>query len=592
MENKCQFSVCLTICMLIVFVFSVSRVSGQIVGKSQAQSVLGSDVEARSTTSPASPKNPTSDTERIDALEGTLRQQAVQLDELKKLLVEQQETIRMLAGKLGNTVTIARSDVTTGRPTETTTVIAEQQSTATEDRLKKIEARVSEIGAIKFSGDIRLRAESFFGLTNTLASADNPAVFGNDLTPRHRMRVRARLQMRGSIGPEFDWGLRFATGSFADNISTNQTLTDFFNRKPFALDQAFVIYKPQRVKGLQLQGGKFEAPWTMKYESPWTYPEMVTDNDLMVEGFSETYTLTFKNSLKEIKFAAWQLPFLERNSAFVRNSNGTVNIDESRRGGRDLALYGGQVRAQLEFSPKVALNLAVADLYFSGTQFISPVQVFGSNLQIPITVTIPATATTPAQTVTTQVSIPRDLLVAGNGNLGLTNASNNATNRDGRLSSGFNLVDMIARLELKHSERFPVALLLNFVRNTQTHDVVAAGPGGSNLILPNNENSGFWGEIQVGQTKKKGDVAFGYTFTRLEKDAVLTPFNMSDITQQSDMRIHRFVVAYAADPRVTFSLIGIITDRANGLFGPFIPTPPGSLNRATTRLQFDTVFRF
>ena len=61
------------------------------------------------------------------------------------------------------------------------------------------------------------------------------------------------------LANEFDWGLRLATGSFADSISTNQTLTDFYNRKPFALDQAFITYKPHGVPGLRLQGGKFEA---------------------------------------------------------------------------------------------------------------------------------------------------------------------------------------------------------------------------------------------------------------------------------------------------------------------------------------------
>jgi hypothetical protein len=276
----------------------------------------------------------------------------------------------------------------------------------------------------------------------------------------------------------------------------------------------------------------------------------------------------------------------------VRNSNGTVNIDQSRRGGRDLALYGGQVRARLEPSPKVALNLSIADLYFSGTQFISPVQVFGSQLLLPVTFTIPASGTTPAQTITTQVSISRDLLVAGNGNLGLTNASNNATNRDGRLASGYNLVDMLARLELKHSKRFPVTLLFNFVTNTQTHDVVTAGPGGADLLLPNNEKHGYWAEVQVGSTKARGDMLFGYTFLRIQKDAVLTPFNFSDVTQQSDMRGHRFQFSYTADPRVTFTVTGIVTERPNGVLGAFGTTPPGSLNRATSRVQFDTVLKF
>jgi hypothetical protein len=537
-----------------------------------------------------SDKTPPSDSERINALEETLRRQGDQLDEMRKLMVEQQETIKLLAGKLGGVGPAPTGEETAMAGNErleagSTRIIADPQSSTTDDRLKKVEARIAEIGSVKFSGDIRLRSESFFGLTNILASGSTPGALGNDLGPRHRMRLRARLAIRGTIGEEFDWGLRLATGSFADNISTNQTLTDFFNHKPFGLDQAFVTYKPRRVPGLRLQGGKFEVPWT--------FTEMTIDNDVMVDGFNESYSRGFKKSaVKDLTFVAWQLPMLERNSAFVRNLDGTVNIAQSRRDGRDLGLFGGQLRTRLEPSDKVALSLSIADLYFAGTQFISPIQVFGSQLQLPLTFIIPATSTTPAQTVTTQVSIPRDLLVAGNGNLGLTTASNNAVNRDGRLASGFNLVDLIARLELKHSKRFPVTILLNLVTNTQTRDVVRAGPDGADLILPNHENQGFWGEVQVGSTKARGDMLFGYTFMRIEKDAVLTPFNFSDVTQQSDMRAHRLAFGYAVDPRVTFSITGIVTQRANGLLGPFLPTPPGSLNRASTRLQFDTIIRF
>src|SRR3712207_7262701 len=139
---------------------------------------------------------------------------------------------------------------------------------------------------------------------------------------------------------------------------------------------------------------------------------------------------------------------LERNSAFVRNPDGTVNFEQSRRGGRDLALYGGQLRTTFKPARDAALTLSVADLFFSGTQFISPVQFFGGQVQLPATFTIPATATSPAQTVTAQVSIPREFLVPGNANLGVSAANVNATNRDGRLSSGLNLVDFIGRLDL------------------------------------------------------------------------------------------------------------------------------------------------
>jgi hypothetical protein len=578
----------LSVCLMVLWFFAagVINIHGQSAVPSNSaenHNLPHGTSDGRNTSdTAASIKKPLTTEEKLDALTQMLEQQNARLNQLQQTVTEQQEIIRLLAGKTSSqpaavAMSAGAPTAIEGSPTP--------QTPSVEDRLKKVETRVSEIGAIKFSGDIRLRAESIYGQENFTANANNPAILGNELSSRNRMRLRARLQMRGSVNDEIDWGLRFATGSFADNISTNQTLTDFFNRKPFGLDQAFLTYKPKRVPGLRLQGGKFETPWM--------FTEMTIDNDLMVDGFNESYTRTFKKStLKDLTFVAWQLPMLERNSAFVRNANGSVNIEQSHRGGRDLALYGGEVRARFEPSSRLALNLSASDLYYSGTQFISPVQVFGSQLLLPLTFTIPASGATPAQTITTQVAISRDLLVAGNANLGLTNASNNAINRDGRLASGYNLVDLLGRVELKHSKRWPVTLIGNFVINTQVHDVVTAGPGGADLLLPNNENKGFWGEVQVGAAKARGDIQLGYTFMQIEKDAVLTPFNFSDITQQSDMRGHRVVFGYTADPRVTFNVIGIVTQRLNGLFGPFVPTPAGSLDRSTFRLQLETIVRF
>jgi Putative porin len=523
--------------------------------------------------------------EELRRMQAVIKEQSQMIDALRQRV---EQTARTGAGEVVNTGNIPISD---NAPQDTQT---KPQSSETADaRLARVEEQTKktsetlskQLGSISFSGDIRLRYESFYGQLNALANGDNPGILGNELSTRQRFRIRARLAMRGQISKEFDWGLRLASGSFADSISANQTLTDFYNRKPFGLDQAYVAWTPQRVPGLRLQGGKFDVPWTRT--------ELTIDNDLPVEGFSQTYSRNFKKStLKNLTFIAWELPILERNSAFVRNANGTVNIEESRRGGRDLALYGAQLRARFEPTKQIALSLSAADLYFSGTQFISPIQVFGNQLQLPVTFTIPATATNPAQTITTQVSIARDLLVSGNANLGLSPATNNAINRDGRLASGYNLVDLIGRLDLTHKARFPVMLLFNFVTNTQTHDVSVAGPGGTTVFLPNNENNGFWAEAQIGRSKERGDVQFGYTFANIEKDAVLTPFNMSDMLQPSDTHLHRLIFNYTADPRVVFSFVTIINQRPHGLLGAFGTTPPGSLNRPTTRLQFDTTFRF
>ncbi|MDT4956023.1 MAG: hypothetical protein QOJ02_4161 [Acidobacteriota bacterium] len=586
--------------------------SALCLGLSFSAEAQSSTTRPAAATAAATEGNAASNSADLEEVRRQLREQQEELKHMSAVINEQSQVIDALRQRVEQatqpgtaqfikTSDIPVSDATSGNATQT----AKAEAGDTDARLSRVEeqskALSKQLGSISFSGDIRLRYESQYGQSNALANGDNPAILGNELSPRQRFRVRTRLALRGQLGEtlrgqtnkEFSWGIRLATGSFADSLSTNQTLTDFYNRKAFGLDQAYIMWTPRSLPNLHLQGGKFDVPWLRT--------EMTIDNDLQVEGFSQAYSRDDKKStLRNFTFVAWQLPILERNSGFVRNANGTVNLSESRRAGRDLALYGAQARALIQPTPKVALTLSAADLYFSGTQFISPVQFFGTQLQLPVTITIPATATSPAQTVTTQVSIPRDLLVAGAGNLGISTATTNAVNRDGRLASGFNLVDLIGRLDLTHNERFPVSLLLNFVANTQAHDVSVDAPGGRTTFLPNHEDKGYWAELQVGKDVlrlpfdkiARGDMQLGYTFIRIEKDAVLTPFNFSDISQQSDTRAHRLLFNYAADPHVVLSLITIINQRPNGLLGVFGTTPPGSLNRPTTRVQFDTTFRF
>jgi hypothetical protein len=540
-----------------------------------------------------------------------LREQREQIDELRAALKEQSRLIGELHARVEHAEQQATQSSTVVREAAyvrgagASDGAGEAAGAAQNPELEKRVARVEEqskktgeavarqLGSLTFSGDLRFRYESFYGQQNALASGDNPAALGNPLSTRQRLRMRARFNVRGRVTDEFEWGLRLATGSFADMISTNQTLTDFFTRKPFALDQAYVTYKPKALPGFQVQAGKFETPWTRT--------ELTWDNDISPEGLNESYTRAFKGSaFKNFALVAWQLPVLERNAAFVVGADGHVDLSASARAGRDLALYGAQARTEIAPSKNVSLKLSASDLYFSGTQFITPAQVFGTNIQFPVTFTIPASGTTPARTVTTQVSIPRELLVAGNANLGLSPANTNAVNRDGRLSSGYNLVDLIARADLTHSKRWPVMLLFNFVDNTQAHAVVKAGPAGADVLLPNHEGRGYWAEFQVGKDVlrlpvdkiARGDVMLNYTFIRIGQDAVLTPFNGSDLGQASDARVHRFIAGYALDPRVQLTLTGFFTQRPNGLLGPFAQTPTGSLNRTLTRLQFDTILRF
>jgi hypothetical protein len=559
----------------------------------------------------------------IEEIKRQLLEQQKQIEQMRLMLTQQARVIE----KLQTTNAAENSQKTT--PASQATNAAVNPQTTVEDRLSKVEEQSkkttesvarNQLGNMTFSGDLRMQYDSLYGLLNNAANVDNPAILGNELSSRQRIRYRLRFAVRGKIGgnvftgrftrdeskkcdkesdkecdKEFEWGIRLAAGTLANPASPNPVLTDFFSRKPIGLDQVYVAWRPRPLPGLRIIAGKFE--------SPWTHTEMTFDNDVQVEGVSQIYTRDIKSGfLKNVTFSAWQLPMLDRGSVFVRNANGTINIEESERGGRDLGLFGAQLQGRFALGSKTNLTLSIADLFYAHTSAINPIQVFGANLQLPVTVTIPANGATPAQTVTTVVNIPREFLVSGNGNLGLSAGTNNAVNRDGRLASGYNLVDLMAQVDFKQYRHAPLTMILNYVRNTQTRDVIIAGANGANVFLENNEDSGIWAEFRYQNLRKKrgsdfnaavrGDFTVSYTFLRIEKDAVLTPFNWDDLIQGSDIRGHRIFFGYTVDPRVTFNFTGLFNQRANGLAGPFGINPTGSLNGFTNRIQLDTVFRF
>ncbi|HEY0408430.1 MAG TPA: putative porin, partial [Pyrinomonadaceae bacterium] len=164
------------------------------------------------------------------------------INELRQRVAQSEQQPQQLPAAGAKSGEIAASDRLPNDASSNSNVAAGQKSTAADDRLKSVEEQTKknteaiarQLGSITFSGDLRLRYESLYGQLNALPNAANPSIIGNDLSTRQRFRIRARLNIRGQIGKEFDWGLRLGSGSYADAISNNQTLTDFYNRKPFS----------------------------------------------------------------------------------------------------------------------------------------------------------------------------------------------------------------------------------------------------------------------------------------------------------------------------------------------------------------------
>jgi len=385
---------------------------------------------------------------------------------------------------------------------------------------KKIDELYKKFGAIRFSGDLRFRAETFRnqGFDALTESPD-----------RNRLRIRARLALDGTINKNFDWGIRLASGIFTDPISTNQTLTDFFERKPFTLDRAFVRYdsKTDNV-GVQLVAGKFDPTFRRT--------QMVWDDDINVEGASEALYFKTKSALRQVKLVAFELPFNEVSA------------------GKDGVLFGGQAQTDWQFSHVVSANLNLG--YYDWNHVDQVLLGLGA--------------------LATQVNggIFNGAGVTGNQNraLGTTNRIvRNAAGQPIGFLAGFNLVDVLGNITWQANGRFPVTFTFDFVHN-------ATG-------RVRDEKNGYWVGAQVGQTKEKGDWLFGYFFTRIEQDAVLVPFNFSDILA-SNSRAHMPTLAYQVANNVMLQWNGLFSQRANKV----LTASPD--NRYLNRMQFDVIFKF
>ena len=101
---------------------------------------------------------------------------------------------------------------------------------------------------------------------------------------RWRQRVRVRLGLDGKVNNEVKAGVRVATGGDlaatggVDPVSTNQTLTNYFEKRPVFFDQAYIAYTPSQLNNhVTVLAGIFENPF---YST-----ELLWDTDL---GFGGT----------------------------------------------------------------------------------------------------------------------------------------------------------------------------------------------------------------------------------------------------------------------------------------------------------------
>ena len=500
-----------------------------------------------------------------------------EVEQLKQIVAAQQKRLDKLEG-VGNSGSTARTALTPApapqaiesQPPVQTAASQPTQPTAgsTDERVRNLEREIRGLGPLSFSGDVRLRGESF------IAGPDDHSLV------RTRDRIRARFNAFADLGTQFQTGISLATGDINDPISTNQTLGGFYARKSFALDQAYVTYKPNAFKPLTLTGGKFRYAWVNT--------ELTWDKDLNPEGLAQKLDFNFNNAsvFKGISLVGFELPFAE----VARSTSYDKSVVQS-------ITYGGQFQTRWKFGSHIQFSTysAFYDLHGADAVALALAKASTKNPQTPGSGSLALQAGGNTVQNSTYTTTATNVITVD----GTSYSTGTSTVTNAQFGSKFGLFDNIGRLDIATSSpRLPITFIGDFVQNTEAcanlANILPAPANTSSLTYKLSVNApceaserrGYWVEGRVGRLQKKGDWQVGYTRIFIDREAVLGNFNYSDIRQGTNVTEHRFDSFYQFQNNVQLGF----TTLAGRPIG--ISPTTGKVEPWLLRLQFDATYIF
>jgi len=456
------------------------------------------------------------------------------------------------ASSQSETVTKLNADVADVKTTLTNTALN------TQDDQKKFSALESAIGRFRFTGDVRVRGESFF------QEAVAPSTANLD---RQRARIRVRFGLEGRLGEDFVGGFALASGSLGDPTTTNETFTNNFDRKTIALDKGYIVYNPKAAKWVTVTAGKFTPTWQRTNQT--------FDPDLNPEGFAVKFSHDLKTPyLKNVSLQPMLLYFNEANP------------------GVDSYIVGGQ------FASRLQAGLWTATPSFSLIKFNNPDSILRSSA-----FAVAATTTTGGLPVPGEgpgcaggfstITVPPCVFAPN----GMTNSTYlDATGRP-HFFSQFMYADFIINNTFKTPiARMPINLVAEYEQNLDAQDHPLAPTGNLNVLTGLGSQSHLYMvDFSVGQTRNKHDLQVGYMWQRQEQDSVIASFDESDQRAPTNILQHKIYANWKVTNNVTAGytlFIGRTLNTAlqHAALGPGVVA--GAQDQYLKRMQFDLVYAF
>ena len=422
-------------------------------------------------------------------------------------------------------------------------------NTKSQDTDKRLASLTELVGRFRFNGDVRIRYE------NILQDCD-------DCLERNRARIRVRFGFDGKLNEDFTAGVVLASGSLGDSNSTNETMTNFFDRQTIAIDKAYITYQPLAHRWLSLTGGKFGFTWQ---RTPLTF-----DSDINPEGFTEKFSFDLPNKVFK-NFTAQGIQLL-----YSENNSGTLNT------GHDAFAVGGQISGVVQAGFWTAtpsftvLNWRNVNAILNASGFAvaaSPGEGPGC---------APGTG---LPTAAPCVYSPQ----------GFTNATFTDTNDKLQYLSGFLYTDLILNNTFKTPwKKLPFNLLAEYIDNVNAaqHPI---NPDGDRLNDLGSQSKAYGFDFSVGQIKNKNDIQVGYSWYRIEQDAVLSSWVESEQRAPTNVLQNRIYALWKvrSNTVAAFSYwIGrtLNSDLQHAILAPGVS--PGEQEPYLKRLQLDMIYTF
>lgn len=196
------------------------------------------------------------------------------------------------------------------------------------------------VSTLRFNGDFRARYDGIY--------SDIPG-----LVDRHRTRFRLRFGATALLSDDFEIGLRLASAANTggdtggDPISTNETLGNNGNRKALGIDMAYAKWSPINTPEWS---GSFAFG---KFENPFSFSEMVFDNDYTPEGLSEQIGHRFNDQ------------------QFLKLNLGQFVLDELSSSHKDAYMMGAQARLDSTWNQKWQSTMSLGGLSIINPQSLT-----------------------------------------------------------------------------------------------------------------------------------------------------------------------------------------------------------------------------